>query len=179
MASVGQVQDITPFDHLLGTWSEARTAPYAVSLDSIRRFVQGAMNTDDVYGNTDAAVVARFGGVVAPPLYPLNVFVRALGTPDPLDRLRDDPHWDAAGGVAAYDLPPIDTPLVKTLNGGTEARVVALAKVGDRISTQARYLDITPREGKSGPLLIVRVEVRYFEQNGMDLLRTVRTLIRR
>ncbi|MFE7416841.1 MaoC family dehydratase N-terminal domain-containing protein [Rhodococcus sp. NPDC057529] len=179
MAGVEQFQDAGRFAQLLDTWSETRTAPCAVSLDSIRRFVQGAMITDDVYGNTDAAVVARFGGVVAPPLYPLNVFVRALGTPDPLDRLHDDPNWDAAGGVAAYDLPPIDTPLIKTLNGGTEARVVALAKVGDRISTQARYLDITPRDGKSGPLLIVRVEVRYFEQDGNDLLRTVRTLIRR
>jgi hypothetical protein len=182
VAGLGQPPDAapgSPFGHLIGQWTEACAAAYPVSLDSIRRFVQAAMISDDVYGSEDPAVVARFGGVVAPPLYPLNAFVRPLGTVDPLDRLVRDPDWDAAASVSAFDLPPLDTPLIKTLNGGTEAQVPRLARVGDRISCQARYVEIMPREGRSGPLLIVRIEVRYFDQDGNDLLRTVRTLIRR
>ncbi|WP_238015711.1 MaoC family dehydratase N-terminal domain-containing protein [Dactylosporangium sp. AC04546] len=167
------------YDHLLGTWTPPRTAPYPVSLESIRRFVQGAMLPDDVYGNDDPAMVERHGGIVAPPLYPLSVFVRPLRTPDPLDRFATDPDWDAAGGMDVFALPPLETPFAKSLNGGTEARPVRLARVGDVISCQARYLDITPRQGRTGPMLVVRIEARYTDQDGQDLLRTVRTIIRR
>jgi hypothetical protein len=166
-------------DELIGTWSDLRTAPYPVSLDAIRRFVQGAMLPDDVYGSDAPDVVARYGGIVAPPLFPLSVFVRPLGTPDPLDRFASDPDWDAAGGLDVFALPPLKTELAKSLNGGTEARPLRLARVGDVISSQARYLDVTPREGKSGPLLFVRIEARYADQDGEDLLRTIRTIIRR
>ena len=165
--------------HLLGVWTEPRTAPHPVSIDAIRRFVQAAMIEDAVYGSEDADVIARFGGVVAPPLYPLSVFVRPLTAPDPLDRLAVEPDWDVAGGVAGFDLPPLETRFAKSLNGGTEARPIRLARVGDLISCSARYLDVTPREGRSGPMLIVRIEARYADQTGSDLLRTVRTILRR
>ncbi|CUR58475.1 conserved hypothetical protein [metagenome] len=167
------------FDHLVGTWTELRSAPYPVSLDTVRRFVQGAMLPDGVYGNDAAEIVARYGGVVAPPLFPLSVFVRPLGTPDPLDRFATEDDWDAAGGLDVFALPKLETVLAKSLNGGTEARPIRLARVGDVISCQARYLDITPREGRSGPMLFVRIEARYVDQHGDDLLRTVRTIIRR
>lgn len=167
------------FDHLLDIWTEPRSAPETVSLDSIRRFVQAAMISDRVYGNEDPVVIARFGGVVAPPLYPLSAFVRPRHTPDPLDRLAADRDWDVAGGVAGFDLPPLETELSKSLNGGTEARPIRLARVGDTVICQARYLSFAHREGRSGPLLIVKIEARYSDQNGQDLLRTIRTIIRR
>jgi MaoC dehydratase-like protein len=183
VAGLGATADFAPpaaqLDELVGRWMKSRSAPYPVSLDSIRRFVQAAMISDDIYGSEDPRVVVRFGGIVAPPLYPLSVFVRPLGTPDPFEQFAIDPGWDAAGGVSGYDLPPLETPLTKSLNGGTEAQPLQLARVGDTIYCQARYQEVTARQGRSGPLLIVRVEVRYFEQNGDDLLRTVRTIIRR
>lgn len=167
------------FDHVLGRWTEPRWAPYPVSLEAIRRFVQAAMISDEIYGKDDPEIVARYGGIVAPPLFPLSVFVRPLGTPDPLDRFREDPDWDAAGGTDPYALPPIETPLERSMNGGTKARPIRLARVGDLVSCRARYLDVTPRTGRSGPLLLVRVDARYSDQEGNELLQVERTLIRR
>jgi len=165
---------------LIGHVGPRSTAPYPLSEDTLRRFVQAVMEGNPVHWDEEAAAGSRYGAVVAPPLYPMHAFPQPPGTPDPLDRLHEDPDWDGTDvGKGLGGLPPLDVPLKRVLNGGTEAEFFQLARVGDRISAQSRYLDITEREGRSGPMVLVQVETTYTNQADELLLRSVMTVIMR
>jgi acyl dehydratase len=148
--------------------------------EELRRFTQAVMESNPVHWDDEAARARGYDGVVAPPLFPVHASRRPAGTPDPPDRLRDDPDWDGAsidGGING--LPPLDMPLRRVLNGGNEARFYRLARVGDAISSESRYVSITEREARSGPMVFVVFETEYRNQDG-DLLVSVRqTMIRR
>ena len=60
------------------------------------------------------------------------------------------------------------------LNGGTESEFSELAKVGDVITARSRYADIIEKEGKSGPMVIIKQETTYTNQAG-DVLAVVTT----
>jgi len=166
---------------LIGLKGPVQTATEPLTQDALRRFVQAVMEDDPSHWDEDEAH-RRYGagGAVAPPLYPMHAFRRPAGTPDPLDLLRDDPDWDGATtGSGIGGLPPVDLPLERILNGGVEAEFFALARVGDVISAQAEYLDITEREGRSGPMVMIKVRTTYTNQNGQILTRITLTVIRR
>ena len=74
-------------------------------------------------------------------------------------------------------LPPIDVPLKRILNGGTEAEFFRLAKLGDVVSAQSRYTDISEREGRSGPMVLLKVETTYTNQDDETLLVSTMTVI--
>jgi acyl dehydratase len=164
---------------LVGAKGPKVTAPVPLTEERLRRFMQGVMEDDPIHWDHEAAAASRYGEIVATPLWPGHAFVRAAGTPDPLDRLAEDPEWDGAGGSSQGGLPPLDLPLVRILNGGTEAEFFQLAKVGDVISSQAEYADITQREGRSGTLVIVRVRTVYTNQDDDVLVVVTSSLIRR
>ena len=157
-----------------------QTAAAPLTEEELRRFTQAVMESDPVHWDADAARTRGFDGVVAPPLFPPYAARRPAGTPDELDRLREDPDWDAAPVESGVNgLPPLDIPLRRMLNGGVEARFYRLARVGEVISLQSRYVEITEREGRSGPMVFVTLQTDYRNQHG-DLLVTVRqTMIRR
>ena len=82
-------------------------------------------------------------------------------------------------GAGFGGLPPIEVPLRRVLNGGTEAEFFRLPALGDTISAQSRYIDIADREGRSGPMVIARVETTYSDQDDALLARVVNTVIMR
>jgi len=77
-------------------------------------------------------------------------------------------------------LPPVDLPgLPRLLNGGNEVEFYRFARVGDRITARAKYLDIYEKTGRSGSMVFIVIETRYTNQQD-DLLMISRvTLIRR
>lgn len=163
---------------LIGVTGPRLTAPHPLGPDGLRRFVQGAMETDPIHWDVEAAAARGYDGVVATPLYPVNAFPRPSGTPDPLDRLVDDPDWDGTDlGAGLGGLPPVQVALKRVLNGGVEAEFHQLARLGDVISSQARYADIAEREGRSGPMVLVTVETTYTNQDDAVLLRARSTII--
>jgi acyl dehydratase len=150
-----------------------------LSADELRRFVHASMEEDAIHWDEASAAARGYDTLVAPPLYPLHAIRRAPGPPDPLDRFRDDPDWDGASGRGFGGLPPVELPLGRTLNGGTEAKFFALARVGDAISSQSRYVSIEEREGRSGPMVVIVAETEYTNQDGVLLLRVRNTILRR
>jgi acyl dehydratase len=150
----------------VGLQGDPVTAPVALTEDALRRFTQAVMETDPVHWDPDHAAKTRYATVVAPPLYPVHAFVRPAGSPDPLNRLAEDPDWDGVPRTESNrGLPRVPIPLQRLVNGGTEAEFFRLATVGDVITARSRYADITEREGRSGPMVIVRVETTYTNQD--------------
>jgi acyl dehydratase len=163
---------------LIGVTGPKRTAPHPLGPDALRRFVQGAMETDPIHWDVAAAAARGHDGVVATPLYPVNAFPRPDGAPDPLERLVDDPEWDGSDvGAGLGGLPPVEIALKRVLNGGVDAEFHQLARVGDVISSQSRYLDIVERDGRSGTMVLVTVETTYTNQDDAVLLRVRSTII--
>ena len=163
---------------LIGAIGPLLTAPTELSADALRRFAQATMETDPIHHDIDAARARGYDAIVAPPLYPLHAFPRPFGSPDPLEALSRDPDWD---GIELVEdgLPPIDLPLDRLLNGGVEAEIFDLARVGDTLTTQFRYANIFERLGRSGPMVFVVVRADYATTSGSELLRVHTTMIAR
>jgi acyl dehydratase len=165
---------------LIGVPGPRFEAPGPLGADELRRFVQAVMEPDPVHWDPQAAGASRYGAVVAPPLYVLHAARRAPGTPDPLDRLAAEPDWDGLDVGAGFGgLPPIEVPLTRVLNGGTEAEFFKLPALGSVVGAQSLYIDIADREGRSGPMVIARIETTYSDQDGERLARVVNTVIMR
>jgi len=136
-------------------------APDPVDASSVRRFAQAIMDDDPMYWDADVAAASRFGGVVAPPMYPLHALRRRAGTPDPLDAAVD-PEFDGAGDLLeSLGLPRLDLPLKRLLNGGNEVEVFSLARLGETIAATSVYEDVYEKHGRSGPLVFVTVLTDY------------------
>ncbi|MFN8556859.1 MAG: MaoC family dehydratase N-terminal domain-containing protein [Dehalococcoidia bacterium] len=142
-------------------------------------FVQATMDEDPNYWDPEAAQSSKFGAVVAPPLYPSFAFRRRPGTPDPLDEALGNRDFDGLRGFSESRLPEIPHLPVRMLNGGVEAEFFAQAKVGDRITGQTRYADIYEREGRTGRMLFIVTETTFTNQDGVVLVKTRNTAIRR
>jgi acyl dehydratase len=163
----------------IGVQSEWETACDAVETGAVRRFAQAIMDESNDYG-PDAT--NRFGGPIAPPLFPMLMFRRTLGSPDPLIVHGADPDFDGLGqgSSATRGLPQIE-PLAgyAILNGGTEVELYRYARHGEKIQMRSRYLDITEKETSKGLIILVVTESEFATQNGEVLMRARRTLIRR
>jgi len=163
----------------IGRQSEPVTAWDAVEPGAVRRFIQAIMDDDPIYWDPEAARARGFERPVAPPLYPGFTFRRPPGTPDPLDRVKENPDYDGIGAGGGTGLPPIPNLPVRTLNGGVEAEFFALARHGDRITAQSRYVDIYEREGRSGKMVFIVPVTTSTNQDGEVLAKVRNTTIRR
>lgn len=164
---------------LIGTRGPVLQAPHPLDASTLRRFVQATMEPNLIHRDIDSAQDAGFDTLVAPPLWPAHALALALNSPDPLDHLSTDPNWDGAAGSIFGGLPPLDLKANRILNGGTEAEFFRFAKIGDTVSAQSEYVDITEREGRSGPMAIVRVRTTYTQQDGERLTSATMSLIHR
>jgi acyl dehydratase len=166
---------------LIGVEGEPITSPIPVSEELLRRFLHGVMENNPVHWDHDAAARSKYGQVVATPLFPTHAYRRAPGEPDPFVQFLDEPDNDGTllGGRSMGGLPPLDLPFKRLLNGGTEAEFFQLAKIGDVITAQSKYLDITEREGRSGPMVVVRIATTYTNQDGELLAVITNSAIRR
>lgn len=163
----------------IGAQSEWETACEAVEAGAVRRFAQAIMDERPDYA---APGEARFGGPVAPPLYPMMMFRRPLGTPDPLELSANDPNFDGLGQASSLTrgLPEIkELAGYALLNGGTEVELFRYARHDEMIRMRSRYADITEKETSKGPIVLVVTESEFATPDGEVLLRARRTLIRR
>ena len=162
----------------IGRQSGMVTACDAVEPGAVRRYAQAIMAD----GDTDyrpSADPPRYGGPVAPPIYPAFMFRRPLGSPDVLTERAEDPDFDGLVAAASDGLPELPLPGRALLNGGSEIEFFRYARHGEQVTQQSRYADIYERVSKNGPMLFVVIETEYRTSGGELLLRARKTIIRR
>ena len=169
---------------LIGVWSKPRTAAHAIDQGIVRHFYQAAGDVNPLYWDEEYAKQSKYGGLVAPALYPGFSFALGDGMPDPLEGKGSDPDYtgfepesDARG--FAPTLPPLPIRLERGLNAGTEHEVYQLPKIGDHITVKNRYSNIVQKQGKSGTLIFYTLETIHTNQAGEVLLVTRWTQVAR
>ncbi|OWT66424.1 FAS1-like dehydratase domain-containing protein [Candidimonas nitroreducens] len=161
----------------IGLESEINVACDRVEAGAVRRHAQAIMDEHSMYGAVEAD--SRYGGAVAPALFPSMMFRRPLGSVDPVQEHAQDPDYDGNVASGAAGLPPIE-PLrdYATLNGGAEVELFRYVRHGEQVQLKSRYLDIRETNGRRGPMVIVVVESEYRTSEEELLLRIKRTYIR-
>lgn len=167
-------------ERLIGAESQLEMACESAERGAVRRYVQAYMDDDPVFYSEDAARASKYGGPVAPPLFPMNMFGRPFGTPDPFQEHASDPDFDGIVGSTAQGLPPLPLPKgVGLLNAATDVEVFRLVRHGETVTSKTRYASITEKQSSKGPMLLVVIETEYRTGDGELLLRVKKTHIRR
>jgi acyl dehydratase len=60
----------------------------------------------------------------------------------------------------------LEIPYKRVLNGGTDIEYMAEVCAGDRLTATTKLTDLTEREGKIGPMLIVTTETAFRNEKG-------------
>lgn len=129
---------------------------WEVEKGHIRRFAQAIGDPNPLWQDEDDARKTRYGEIIAPPFFLVDAGLVKL-----VDKLvQMCPHW-------------------ANINGGTELEFYRPMKVGDTIQTVAKLSEVKKREGKSGSMLFLTVEVTYTNQNKELVARCRNTFIRR
>lgn len=165
---------------LIGAGSEMETACERVERGAVRRYAQAYIDADPVFYSDEHTRNSRYGGPVAPPLFPMNMFRLPFGTPDPFAAHADDPDFDGIVGSTAQGLPPLPLPPgTGLLNAGTEVELFRYARHGETVTARSSYHSITEKQNSKGPMLLVVIETEYRNEAGDLLLRVKKTQIRR
>jgi len=165
---------------LIGAESDVETACDVVERGAVRRYAQAYMDDDPMFYDEGGSAGTRYGGPVAPPLFPMNMFRRPFGTPDPFADRAHDADFDGIVGSTAQGLPPLPLPPgTGLLNAGTDVELYRCARHGEQVTSKSRYHSITEKESSKGPMLLVVIETEYRAGSGELLLRVRKTQIRR
>ena len=165
---------------LIGATSEVEVACDAVESGAVRRFAQAYMDADEAFYADEAMRNSRYGGAVAPPLFPMSMFRRQPGTPDPFSESARNPDFDGIVGSTAQGLPPLPLPKgIALLNAGTDVELYRYARHGETVTAKSSYHSITEKQSSKGPMLLVVIATEYRTANNELLLRVKKTQIRR
>ena len=131
---------------VIGQESEPQTVE--VDRTAVRMFARGVGHTDPVYYDVDLARRRGYRDLPCPPAF--------LGTPV------FNPNQPARTVTFGFK-----SPLKRVLNGGTEVEYFDEdICAGDVLTSAAKIVDLTERQGSMGPMLMIRIEATYRNQKG-------------
>jgi N-terminal half of MaoC dehydratase len=162
---------------IIGAQTDWVESTHPVEASEVRRFHHATMDDARRYWDADWAATSRYGGLVAPPAFPVHALRRPPHSPDPLDEM-NQPDFDGLSRSFS-GLPVVEVALPRDLNGGYEYELYRYARVGEKVLRQSRYKDIVQHEGRSGPMVLVVIEETYVNEAGEKLLRVTNTQIMR
>ncbi len=139
---------------------ESEPLAYEVDNTGCRQFARSVGYTDPIYFDEGAAKAKGHRGIVAPYGF--------LG------------HPVVVPGQPAQ-VPPafrLEIPYKRVLNGGTDIEYQADVCAGDKLTTTTKLTDLTEREGKMGPMLIVNSETAFRNEKGATVAVQRSTAIR-
>jgi len=136
---------------------EAEPEIWEVEKGHIRRFAQAIGDPNPLYQDMEYAHNSRYGNIIGPPTFMID------------------------NGLVKFvdSLLEIECPLQANINGGTEIEYYRPMEVGDTITTVAKLSEVREKEGKTGKLLFLIVEVNYTNQKGELVAKCRNTFIRR
>ena len=139
------------------------SSPSELGRATIHRFAVAVGDTNPLYYDEEFARKTRYGGIIAPPtlIFELN---HDIG-----DRILED------GGYAdRIILPP---PFTSFIRGGNEYKICQPVRPVDKITMKRKIAEIYEKEGKTGVLVFVIVEMKFFNHKEEHLGTNRETLI--
>ena len=127
---------------------ESEPTAHEVDNTGCRQFARAVGYTDAIYFDEATAKAKGHRAIVAPYGF--------LGHPVVVP-------GQAAGVPEAFRL---NIPYKRVLNGGTDIQYMAEVCAGDKLSATTKLTDLTEREGKIGPMLIVNTETAFRNEKG-------------
>jgi hydroxyacyl-ACP dehydratase HTD2-like protein with hotdog domain len=125
-----------------------------------RQFARSVAYTDPVFFDEEYAKSQGHRGIVAPAGF--------LG----------HPIYNPARPARGPEITGLDIPLKRVLNGGTDFEYFDEVCAGDVLTSTMKIADITEREGKMGPMIIVNTESTFMNQAGKIVAVMRGTMIR-
>ena len=161
---------------LIGQTSEVREMHGVVDAETVRRYIIGIPDQDPRHWDEELAK-PRFGTTTTPPV--MVSYISGRKPPWEEDRMTEimlhDPFNDGGGGMGRQErgLPSLRdvAPTRSHLHAGDEVEVRQYPKIGDRIFSQTKWIDIQEKKSRDGrPFLLTVRETRYWNQNDEVLL---------
>lgn len=141
-----------------------------VVLRDAQRFAMSVGDLNRLYFDEAYARAAGYPGVIAPPTFLAAVLGWEAGPPE--SELRAD-------GTDLSDTAFIPLDGARLMGGGQELEFVRPVRPGDEVTMHRRVVDAERRDGRSGPLTLLKTEKRYVNQDGELLLICRETMILR
>jgi len=135
-----------------------------VERGAIRRYAEAVGDPNPLYTDAEYARRSRYGGIIAPPGFfgwAMKVTAGAVEVMAPV--------------FAAL----INAGLLRILDGGREYAFFLPVRAGDRLSWYAKFAEVQEREGRSGLMVLVTMELTYLNQHGNLVARSRQTFIAR
>lgn len=138
------------------------TPPVTYEVDNLgcRQFARSVGYTDPVFFDEEYAKSQGHRGIVAPAGF--------LG----------HPIYNPARPARGPEITGLDIPLKRVLNGGTDVEYFDEICAGDTLTSTMKIADITEREGKMGPMIIVNTESTFKNPAGVTVAIMRGTMIR-
>lgn len=136
---------------------EVEPEVFEVEKGHIRKFAEAVGDPNPLWQDEAYACKSRYGSIIAPPM-----FLQDEGKNKFADRLAEIP-----------------LPLPSFLNGGVEIEFYQPLKPGDIITTRAKLADLYEKQGKTGKLIFMVIEVTSTNQRGELVYISRNTFIRR
>ncbi|UCC60747.1 MAG: MaoC family dehydratase N-terminal domain-containing protein [Dehalococcoidia bacterium] len=147
---------------LLGTM----TAPVINEIErgAIRRYAEAVGDPNPLYTDIEFARKSRYGEVISPPGFfgwAMKVTTGAIEVMAPV--------------FAAL----INGGLIRILDAGREYEFFLPVRAGDRLAWYAKFADVKEREGKSGLMVLITMEITYVNIHGNRVAVSRQTFIAR
>ena len=143
---------------MIGTMTE----PIIMEVErgAIRRYADAVDDQNPLFRDAGYAKNTKYGEVICPPGF--------FGWP-----IKGNPLESMMGTIMPA---MIKAGLFRILDGGVDQEFYLPIRAGDVLTSYGRVADIRQREGKSGTMLLVTLEMTYLNQDG-DLMSKARSTI--
>jgi acyl dehydratase len=159
----------------LGRELDRRESRYPVDLSRLRLFADALMDLDPTH--FDPAAPSPWGGVVAPPLFPLHGLEALPGT-FPLSEAPDAQGREGVNEVGRDLAQQFGLPPSGGMNAGNRVQIHSLARLGERIRANSMLVGARRRTGaRGGDMLFLETLNHYSESGGRPLLTERQTVV--
>lgn len=163
----------------LGSILADRASRYAIDLSRLRLFADAVMDLPAWHYDLPAGAASPWGGVVAPPLFPLHALEALPGTLP----LSEEVHAQGREGVneVGRDLGPMfGISAAGGMNAGNRVQVHSLARAGEFVHARSTLVGARQRSGRrGGDMVFFETLNQYAEAGGRPLVTERQTVVLR